>query len=356
MLFDERKIGIIVVTLFLLFTVPVFVSAQDEVVDLRFGQPPVSQSDRSRTLQSPVKVQGTGGPCQHGLYLLTLYGDREDIYQEENQALIDNPLINQSWRYCSVFSTAAENSVIMGRNWDNENVGSIIVSLCHPPNGYSSISFCRAIDLGIPLHMDLEQLKLSEIGNKLLLAPFYATDGVNEHGVAVAVAGVRQTTHRPKSDKQTVFVTFLIRKILDQTRNIEEAVDLVENFIPFQLDKNTLSAHFIVADSSGRSVILEYDQDQWRKTYGDKPWQVLTTKPIYSVPDEKLRESCWRYRIISEALEKKRGNVDLKNTMGILRDVAQKGTTWSVAYALRTKELYFSVYQSWDVIYHLTMP
>ena len=356
MLFNIKKKKTIFGTAILLLMISGSVSAQDEIVDLKFGQPPDSISDTSRTLESMVKVQGTGGPCQAGLYLLTHFGDREDIFQKENRELIDYPLINQTWRYCSVFSTSTENSVIMGRNWDNENVGSIIISLYHPPKGYSSISFSRSIDMGFPLHMDLEELKSSELGNKLLLAPFYAMDGINEHGLAVGAAGVRQITHKPKSDKELVFVTFLMRKILDQTKTIEEAVDLVEKFIPFQLGINTLSAHFIVADSSGRSVILEYDQDQWRKTYGDKSWQVLTTKPIYNVSDADLREKCWRYRSMSETLEKTKGNVGWKAGMRILQDVEQKGTTWSVVYCPPTKELYFSVYQSWDTVYHIKIP
>jgi hypothetical protein len=352
MLFNNKKKSIFPTVISLLI-ISGFVSAQNEIIDLKFGEPPVSDSDISRTLQSLVKVQGTGGLCQDGLYLMTHFGDHREIFQKENQNAIDNPWRDDTWRYCSVFSTTTENSVIVGRNWDNQNVGSIIVSLYHPPRGYSSISFSRAIDIGFPLNMDLEQIKSSELGSKLLSAPFYATDGINEHGLAVAVTGVRQTTHKPKSDKELVFVTFLIRKILDQTKNIEEAVNLVEKFIPFDLDESSLNGHFIVADSSGRSVILEYDQDQWRKIYGDESWQVLTTKPIYNISDAILRDECWRYRSMSETLEKTKGNVDWKAAMKILQDVKQKGTTWSVIYSLPTRELYFSVYQKWDIVYHL---
>jgi predicted choloylglycine hydrolase len=332
------------------------VSAQERISELKFGESSVSNTDISRTLQSLVKVQGTGGLYQDGLYLMTHFGDREEIFQKENQNAIDNPWRSNTWRYCSVFSTTAEDSVVMGRNWDNQNVGSIIVSLYHPAKGYSSISFSRAIDMGFPLNLDLEQLKSSDLGSKLLLAPFYSTDGINEHGLTVAVAGVRETTHKPRSDRESVFVTFLVRKILDQTKNIEEAVNLVEKFVPFDLDKNSLNSHFLIVESSGRSVILEYAQDQWRKVHGDKSWQVLTNKPIYNVSDADLRDKCWRYGSISETLESTKGNVGWRAGMRILRDVKQGGTTWSVVYSPQTRELYFSVYQEWDTIYHLGVP
>lgn len=337
----------------LLFEVSGSILAQAEIVELEFGQFPVSVSDTARTLQSVVKIQGAGGLCQDGLYLMTHYGDRDDMFQKENQAAIDDPMKNQTWRFCSVFSTGAENSVMMGRNWDNQNVGSIIVSLYHPPGRYSSISFSRAIDMGFPLNTDLEQIRSTGVGNKLLLAPFYAMDGINEHGVAVALAGVSQTTHRLNGDKERVFVTFLVRKILDQAKNTEDAVDMVDQFIPFDLDVNLLNSHFIVADPSGRSAILEYDQNRWRRVDGNKSWQVLTTKQTYNVSLSSLREKCWRYRSISEALEEAEGIVSWEAGMRILRNVGQKGTTWSVVYSLTTKELYCCVYQKWDIVYHL---
>lgn len=332
-----------------------FAFADAEIVDLEFAEPAVWDSDTSRTLQSLVKVQGTGRFCQDGLYLMTHFGDREDVFRAENQKFIDTPYVNDTWRHCSVFSMAAENSVLMGRNWDNQTVGSIIVSLYNPPNGYSSVSFCRSIDLGFG-HKDLEGYTSTAFGSKLLMAPFYATDGMNEHGVAVAVAGLRGTTHNLKGDEQLVFLTFLVRRILDQAKNVDEAVNLVGRIVPFDYDRNSLNAHLIVADSSGRSVILEYDKDQWRRIYGNKAWQVLTTKPIYNVSDADLRHNCWRYRSISETLENTGGNVDWKGAMKILQDVAQKGTVWSVVYSPPTKELYFSVYQDWHVVYHMEMP
>jgi choloylglycine hydrolase len=339
-------------TAMVFFTISGPVSAQDGIIELKFEHPPVSDSDTSRTLQSLVKVQGTGQFCQDGLYLMTHVGDREDIFEKENQKFIDHPYIDETWRHCSVFSTKTESSVIMGRNWDNQTVGCIIISLYQPPEGYSSISFCRSIDMGFG-HKGLEQYTSNRFGTKLLLAPFYAMDGINEHGLTVAIAGLRQTTHQAKEERQLVFVTFLIRKILDQAKDIDKAAELAERFIPFDLDKNSLNGHLLVADASGRSVILEYDQDQWRKIYPDRSWQVLTTKPIYNVSDADLRDQCWRYRSMSETLGETKGDVDWKDAMNILRGVSQKGTTWSVIYSPATKDLYFSVYQDWDKVYHL---
>jgi hypothetical protein len=335
-----------------LLTASTPLSAEERISHITFEEPPVSDSDAARTLQSLKKLQGTGQFCQDGLYLMTHFGDRAALFEQENQRTIDNPLINQTWRHCSLFASANEGSVVMGRNWDNQTVGSIIVSLYHPPNGYASVSFGRSIDLGFG-HKDLTAIEASPFSSQLLLAPFYAMDGMNEHGLAVGVAAVRQVTVKPRPDKKLVFITYLMRKILDQAKSVDEAVDLAEQFVPFDLDQTSLNCHLMIADSSGESVILEYVHDRWHAIRTDKPWQVLTTKPIYHVSDARLRHQCWRYRSISAALEAVTGNTDWPAAMKILRDVEQKGTTWSVVYSLAEKELHFSVYQQWENVYHL---
>ncbi len=330
--------------------------AREGVIDLKFQEPPASGSDVSRTLQSIVKVQGTGGLQQDALYLITHYGDRGKIFEEENRRTIRNPWRNDTWRHCSVFSAPGASSVLMGRNWDNQNVGSVILNLYHPASGYSSVFFSRAMDLGFPLNVDLEQIASTDFGRKLLLAPFYAVDGINERGLAVSLAGVREVTHQPKEGEDPVFVTYLVRKILDQAKSVEEAMRLAGRFVPFDLDRNSLNTHLFIADASGRSVILEYAEGRWNRTYPTESWQVLTNRPVSGVADSVLREKCSRYRGISEALESAGGRVDWKTGMKILQGAKQKGTTWSVVYSLPERELYFSVYQDWDTTYRLKAP
>jgi predicted choloylglycine hydrolase len=348
---NRQKIPLYPLVIFALM-ITGFLSAQEKVVELNFKKKPASDSDVTRTLQSLVKVRDISETYSTGgLYLLIHYGDRKELFRRENQRAIDHPFIDQTWRYCSLFSVKNKNGVFTGRNWDNQNVGSIIVNLYKPEGGYSSISFCRAIDMGFPLNVDLMDIKSSELGKKLLLAPFYAMDGINEKGLVVAVAGVRQVIVRPKKGKKSIFISFLIRKILDQTKSISEVLQLIDNHIPFDLDQNRLNSHFMVTESSGKSIILEYIDGQWQKIYPDKSWQVLTNKPVYSLTETALREKCWRFKNIACALEKTNSKVNWQSGMRILQDVNQRGTTWSVIYSPSKKELYFSVYQNWDLIY-----
>jgi hypothetical protein len=328
--------------------------AQEQIIEIKFEQPPQSGTDTSATMQGMVKVRDIGEQYSTGgLYLITYTGNFDKLFRKENRKAIDFPMITEPWRFCSAFSAKNDSSVIMGRNWDNQNVGSVIAALYKPAGGFTSISFSRSIDVGFPLNIDLEGMTSGPFGERLLLAPFYAYDGMNDQGVCVAVTGISQVNVKPEKDKELIFIGYLVRKILDRTKSIDEAVFLAEKCIPFDLDKNSLNCHLYIADASGRSVILEYSNDEWRKMYPDKDWQAMTNKVVYGTKDTELKEKCWRYKSILETLERTDGKINWQTGMQILRDVSQNGTTWSVVYSPVSGDIYFSVYQTWDKVYHI---
>ncbi|MBT3244686.1 MAG: linear amide C-N hydrolase [Bacteroidetes bacterium] len=262
--------------------------------------------------------------------------------------------MDQTWRFCSIFSTTSqENGVVVGRNWDNQNVGSIIVSHYEPDNGYASVSFSRAIDMGFPMNVGLDDMAKTPYGEKLLVAPFYAYDGMNEHGLCAMVTGINSVKVSPKEDQESLFIGYIVRKLLDHSKTVDEAIMLVGNYIPFDLSLTQINCHFFVSDASGKSVILEYQDNEWKKSYPTKNWQVMTNNVIKDVPDTQLRKKCWRYGTISGLLDKTNGDVNRNEGMELLKNVSQDGTTWSVIYLPNSNEIYFSVYQSWDKIYHI---
>ena len=326
-------------------------------LDVAFPVPPAEGTERERTLKSVLKVRDVNEKyATGGLYLITQVGDRGALFEKENEELLRHPWIGQPWRFCTIYATKSGDSVVMGRNWDNQNVGSVVVSRYQPAGGYASVSFTRAIDLGFPCNVRLDEMAATPFGDRLLLAPFYAYDGINEKGLFAGVTGVSQASTSPKPGTRKVFDGYLVRKILDRCRTVGEALELVEGFVPFDLDDHSVNAHFLVADASGRSVVLEYSGNAWRTTFPSGSWQVLTNKVVSGVPDAVLREKCWRYKTASEELEARGGKLDGEGGMRILRDVSQKGTTWSVVYRPAAAEVLFSVYQDWDRVYRLRFP
>jgi predicted choloylglycine hydrolase len=348
------RIKITIITLFFLSTL--CLHAQESNREIGFNKVQGTETDHEQTLKSIVTIRDISEQYSTGgLYLITHYGNLDSLFQKENQKLIDHPWIEQTWRFCSIFSTKTKNGVIMGRNWDNQNVGSIIVSYYKPDNGYASVSFLRAIDMGFPLNVKLDEMAQTPFGDKLLLAPFYAYDGMNEHGLCAAVTGINSVKVKPVNGKESIFLGYIIRKILDKAKSVEEAVNLADKIVPFDITPTEINCHFFFTDAAGKSVILEYLDNEWKKTYHDKNWQVMTNKIIFNNSNSALMAKCWRYESISSILDKTKGEINWQQGMKILKDVSQKGTTWSVVYSPTNKDLYFSVYQTWEKIFHLNL-
>ena len=200
-------------------------------LDVNFPPAPASGTEREKTLQSVLRIRDISEQyATGGLYLIRHFGDREALFEKENDELLRNHWINQTWRFCTIFSAKSADSVVIGRNWDNQNVGSVVASRYKPSKGYASVSFTRAIDLGFPLNVRIDEMAATPFGDKLLLAPFYAYDGINEQGLFASVTGVSQVKVNPKEGKRKVFIGYLVRKILDRCRTVEEAVKLVEDY------------------------------------------------------------------------------------------------------------------------------
>ena len=349
-----KKLVELLSLMFLFQLIVVSAFAQEQIIEVNFTKIQGTDTDHEKTLKSIIQVRDINEQyATGGLYLMTHYGNLDELFQKENQKLIDHPWIDQTWRFCSIFSTTSENGVVIGRNWDNQNVGSIIVSYYKPDSGYASVSFSRAIDMGFPLNVRLDEMAKSHFGEKLLIAPFYAYDGMNEHGLCAMVTGINTVNVSPKEGKESLFIGNIVRKLLDHTKTVDEAIKFVEKYIPFDLTQTEINCHFLVSDATGKSVILEYLDNEWKKIYPDKKRQVMTNKVIFNVSDIKLREKCWRYNSISSSLDKTNGTINWDEGMQILKDVSQGGTTWSVIYLPNSTELYFSVYQTWDKIYHI---
>jgi hypothetical protein len=98
-----RKIACWAIVLF--FMLCACSSTQEQIVEVKFAEPPASDSDLSRTLESLATVRGIGEQyATGGIYLITHLGDRDELFRKENQRRIDHPMIEDIWRLCSAFS------------------------------------------------------------------------------------------------------------------------------------------------------------------------------------------------------------------------------------------------------------
>ena len=232
------------------------------------------------TVSTINSLQKTGD-----LYTMSYYGDYSGILDEIGRSMTGGTRAsseNPDWMpsFCTLFSTLSDPDIAyLGRNFDNPHC---LVVLTHydPPAGYASLAFTRMNDLGYGLSTNFDNLTF-EAKLRLLRAAYFVPDGINECGLAAGLAYLSPISYTPDENKETIFITHLIRKILDGAKNIDEAATIANQYNVFDNRVGTISHHLLVADAGGRSAVLEFNQGAFQVIEDSTAWQVLTNIPIY---------------------------------------------------------------------------
>lgn len=158
---------------------------------------------------------------------------------------------------CStVFVQSPEGNTLFGRNFDWENCEAMVVA-AYPENGYASLSTVNMdfITQNVGGGMVGMALELNEV--KTLAALYAPLDGMNEAGLAVSVNMIQDNgVIEQDTDKPDITTTTAVRLLLDKAANVEEAMELLGQY---DLHGSMgMMIHFSIADSTGRSVAVEY--------------------------------------------------------------------------------------------------
>lgn len=161
---------------------------------------------------------------------------------------------------CASFTGVDEDgNRYFGRNYDFTTSTAMIVRTNPSDGRYASISSVDLQFLGIKNGAPVDSL----VQKLICLAATYAPlDGINEAGVSCGiymsyqgkdgeVVATNQSTEKPDLTSTT-----MLRMILDYAGSVEEAVELVKQYDLH--DSANTSFHYMIADSTGKSVILEW--------------------------------------------------------------------------------------------------
>lgn len=237
---------------------------------------------------------------------------------------------------CSTLSVRdAGGSYLFGRNFDWNSCNAMIVSSV-PENGYASVSTVNTD------FIQVNGIRLSGLPDEVqaaicLYAPL---DGVNGSGLAVSVNMIEDTdTVSQNTEKPDITTTTAVRLLLDKAGDVDEAVKLLEQYDMHASMEYMM--HLALADTSGRSVVIEYVDNE----------MVVTETPVvtnfYHAAGDKngigTEQSHERYDILMKMLAD--GNT---MTMEEVRDALDRvskdnfggaeSTEWSIVWNLSTGE------------------
>jgi hypothetical protein len=240
---------------------------------------------------------------------------------------------------CSLFTVLLdEDHLLYGRNFDWTFSPALLLFM-DPPDGYASVSmvditFLEFSSQTAPRLLDLPLEKRAG----LLRASRFPFDGMNEHGLVIAMAAVPEadTLEYPSKDRMASLV--IMREILDHARDVDEAVDLIGKYNIFW---GGLPLHYLIADATGRAVLVEFYQGEMRLLENEQPWHSATNFVLSSAEDPSGK--CWRYDRIDNRLNEEGGLLDSKSAMDLLANVSQISgetpTQWSVVYQMAQREM-----------------
>ena len=226
-----------------------------------------------------------------------------------------------------------------------------------PDQGYASVStvntdFIRQNAGGIT------GLALRDEGILTLASLYAPLDGMNEKGLAVSVNMI-QDSDRIEQDtgRPDLTTTTAVRLLLNQAGDVEEALQLLEQY---DLHGSMgMMIHFALADASGRSVVVEYIDNE----------MVVTETPavtnFYLAEGEKYgigtRQSHERYEILMDRLDEQ-DIFTAEDVRDALSSVSKQNfgefesTEWSIVFDQETMETRYYHREDYTKHYTFSMP
>jgi len=135
--------------------------------------------------------------------------------------------------------------------------------------------------------------------------------------------------------KLTIGSLQIMRQVLDQAADTKEAINILENYnIDFSGGPNL---HYLIADSTGEAVLVEFFQGEMHIIPNDQPWHQATNFIISAYEDPN--GLCRRYDKISDMMQAASGNIDSQSAADLLSEVSQNNTQWSVLYHLQSGDI-----------------
>jgi len=279
------------------------------------------------------------------LYTMQYRGDYDllkSLELEQVPARVGNNETPNANFACTVFYGRDSNDeALLGRNFDWKHKATMLL-FTHPKDGYASVSIVDLSYLGFDQGISLHSLR------NLKSTPFWPFDGMNERGVAIGMMAVPDTPGLHDPTKPTVDSLSVMRLVLDYAGDLDEALSIFQGVnIDFE---GGPWVHYLVSDRQS-SAVVEILSDRINIIRSQQAWQVSTNFILTGLSQEEADASCGRYKTASDRLEQNQGIINPTDAMGLLRDVSQENTVWSVVYQLESGEVQIALGRDYDNVH-----
>ncbi len=274
--------------------------------------------------------------------------------------------------HCSSFAVLnPQGHALLGYNNDGD-APPIILLFTHPPDGYASISI-STIGGDFPgFNRSFTPFNSDRDRSLLLYAPYSTQTGMNEMGLAVSTMADPSGEWTLDPAKETLVAAEARRVILDHAKDVEGAIALLSQYnVSYQ---STSVSHFMIADRSGHSALLEWVDGGMKALRNQQPWLVSTNFRIHgagetieadlaqylaigAIASDSMSSNHWRYAAAWETLRQADGLLSATQSMDLLNTISQPYMTqYSVVYDLVNGEVQIVTERNYQQAYRYRLP
>lgn len=268
----------------------------------------------------------------------------------------DLELDTQSFACSTLSVPMEEGGYLFGRNFDWNRCDALIVG-SRSDSGYASISTVN-VDFIRRGASGLTGLALRDDGILTLASLYAPLDGMNEKGLAVSVNMIQDSDQiEQETGNPDLTTTTAVRLLLNQAADVDEALELLAQY---DLHGSMgMMIHFALADAQGKSVVVEYIDNE----------MVVTETPVvtnfYLTEGEKYgigtSQSHERYEILMNRMEES-DTFSAENVRDALSSVSKKNfgefesTEWSIVFNQETMTAQYYHREDYSKHYLFAMP
>lgn len=247
---------------------------------------------------------------------------------------------------CTTFCLKNSESVILAKNLDWEiDLGYVMVN----PKGVKKQSFIEE-GIGFTWTSKYASITFNQFGKEFPLG------GMNFCGLAMEELNMQQVNFIADSNKIHLNEFQIVQYILDNCSSVEEAIALLKSV---QQKVTIQTLHYMIADSSGISAVIEFDGSIFHSTICEGNNYPVLSNNLYSeslryiknfkgfggvTPILNRSGSNERFVYAAKMISGFSNQNPVDYSFSVLDSVKQSDTRWSIVYDTKKMKIYFQFY------------
>lgn len=265
---------------------------------------------------------------------------------------------------CSIAANNASSAggTIYGRNYDFPD-GTALVIHTKPDTDYESVSTTYPFFITGDFNWKPStNLPKDIIGYCSIFAPL---DGMNEKGFYIAIleAGDSELTAQTSEGKHDIQTTVAVRYLLDKADSVAKALELLENLNMYSVFGTAY--HFAMADTTGKSVVVEYINNEMKVTDAKVVTNHYLTPNSGKITPDATENTIRRYNAAYEAGDAANWNMTSNQVRDALKAASARQynddptsthiSIWSTVYEPNEKKITYYFRENYNKYAEITL-